>query len=409
MSGDRTGDHAVRSSVLETHGATPETLDELLAYTDNPFARQQPEPVPEFPLPDEPHVARWALYVEEAKTVGAFLALRRRFVQLRFPVRAGLSQEEAYRRATRRGWFDEAEAFAPGLVLRRPEALDLAIHPTVAGRVPVLVASDRSDFVALVQAFSERNEPVPVPDAMGACIVTGLNNWDRVSAYRQAWEATQPGPVDEGAWAEEFKRLAARKPLYQDRFIILSRGPYSALPPSAAGLPDDEWLARSLVVRREHECTHYFTYRVFGVMRNNVLDELVADFVGLLRGMGRYSSALARACLGVDEAGRYRDGGRLACYRGEPPLSDEAFAVVARLAVTVTENLARFANAAGRDLAELGALAGAVFALLGLTLEELAAEDMLERVLARWHAVAPSTRARGRDGPQPPPASPDPA
>jgi hypothetical protein len=55
----------------------------------------------------------------------------------------------------------------------------------MAGRVPVPVAGDRSDFVSLVQAFAERNEPAPVPESMGACIVKGFNNWDRIATFRK--------------------------------------------------------------------------------------------------------------------------------------------------------------------------------------------------------------------------------
>ncbi len=391
MRGRSSNDPRSRRAVLEAHGASPELIEELGPYLDHPFARVQPDPVPAFPLPDEPHLERWTLYAAEAERVGAFAALQRRFVQLRFPIRAGISREDAYRRATLRGVFAEADAFAPGLVLNRPQGLTLSIHGTLAGRVPVLVVEDRSDFVALVQAFSERNEPVPVPDAMGACLVTGLTNWDRIAAYRAAWAAAHAGPTDDGAWAEEFRRLAARKPLYQDRFIVLSCGPYSGLAAADAGLPQADWLARSLVIRREHECTHYFTYRVFGVMRNHLLDELVADFVGLLRGTGGYRPALARACLGLDETGRYREGGRLACYRGQPPLSDAAFAVVARLATSATANLAAFAAAAGDALSDLGRLAAAVFTLVGFPLEELAAEGLPDRALARWRALAPAS------------------
>jgi hypothetical protein len=82
-----------------------------------------------------------------------------------------MSQEDAYRDATRKGRVAEADAFVPGLTLTHPEHVELAICPTMAGRVPVIVAGDREDFVALVQALTDRNEPVPVPAAVGACIV----------------------------------------------------------------------------------------------------------------------------------------------------------------------------------------------------------------------------------------------
>ena len=44
----------------------------------------------------------------------------------------------------------------------------------------------------------------------------------------------------------------------------------------------------SLAIRREHEATHYFTTRLFGRVRSHALDELLADFIGLLTAFGRY-------------------------------------------------------------------------------------------------------------------------
>ena len=224
---------------------------------------------------------------------------------------------------------------------------------------------------------------------MGACIVSGLNNWDRVTRHRAAWEQTLDATADaetrDEAWRSEFRAFAAQKARYQDRCIILSRGPYSAVSAADVGLPEDEWLARSLVIRREHECTHYFTHRVFGVMRNNVLDELIADFVGIVRAFGRYRAELALRCLGLEHPDRYRAGGRLENYRGTPPVSDADFRVLQRLAVRGVQNLDTVARScypfgnlgALTDLASLGRLTCSLFRL---TLEELASDDMPDRI-----------------------------
>jgi hypothetical protein len=291
-----------------------------------------------------------------------------------------MSQEPAYVDATRRGRPDGAGDFAPGLVLARPDRLDLQIADTIAGRVPVLVVSDRRDFVALVQAFTERNEPADVPPSMGACIVNGLNNWDRVAAYRAQWERDHPEDAPTG-WGEEFKRFAARKELYQDRFIILSRGPYSAIGAGDIGMNEDEWLSKSLVIRREHECTHYFTYRVFRSMRNNVFDELIADFVGLVRAFGAYRGDLARRFLGVEAFPAIRQGSRLDVYRSG--LSDDALPAIASLAVSATRNLQALSDAQPALAGDLPALAHLTYALSLLTLEELAVSEMPALVAAR--------------------------
>lgn len=377
-----------RRHLLASWGAAADDLEPLLAYGAGLDATRTAATdcaALTFPLDDEPHVERWIAYHQDAQApgVGPFAALQRRFVQLRFPITEGLSKDDEYRRATLRGQFDAADAFAPGLVLDAPADLHLTIEATIAGRIPVIVAGPREDFVALVRAMTERNEPATVPTSMGACIVSGLNNWDRVARHRSAWEATTDildAEALEEAWKAEFRALASQKARYQDRCIILSRGPYSAVSARDAGLSEAEWLERSLVIRREHECTHYFTYRVFGAMRNNLLDELIADFVGIVRAFGSYRPELALRCLGLEQADRYRAGGRLENYRGTPPLSDAAFVVLQRIARRGVRNLARV-QAPG----DLSTLARLTCILFRLTLEELADDEMPDRVSTSLH------------------------
>ncbi|HEX2205376.1 MAG TPA: hypothetical protein VHG91_18850 [Longimicrobium sp.] len=364
MSGD-----AFRAEVLRAHGARGAALDELLAYT--PRTLRAPDAPPPFPLPDEPFVGAWERYAAEGARAGVWETLRARLPQLRFPVEAGVSQRDAYRAATRRG---EAAFPAEGLVLRRPEALTLFLHPTPAGRLPVLVAEERDDFVALVRSLSRQSEPSPIPGSMGAVAVGGFVNWDRVAAHRRAWEAAHP-EADGEAWREEWRRLAGQKELYQDRFVLLSRGPYSGVPAAEVGEDDASWDAASLVVRLEHECAHYFSRRVFGSMLNHAFDELVADYAGIVAAAGRYRAAWARRFFGIETPGRFRPGGRLGNYRGDPPLSDAAFEVLRSVVDAAVETLEAYdaARAArGWGLAEKAATLSALFAS---SLEELAAED----------------------------------
>lgn len=366
-----------RRSVLAACGANGDDAERLLAYNQSPFDPARLEGL-SWPLPDEAHVDVWAEYEREASRIGVVAALRSRLVQLSFPVEEGISQTEIYRAATRRGVFPSSGDSGPAL--RDPDGLRLALHLTMAGRVPVLVASEREDFVTLVRVFSARNEPIPVPDSMGACIVTGLNNWDRVRRHRQAFEADGEGPGEESVWLEEFARMARRPELYQDRFILLSSGPYSAVPAADVGLDQDAWLSQSLAIRREHECTHYLTHRVFGVMRNNVLDELIADFVGLVQVVGRYEAAVALRFFGLEDHPRWRDGGRLGSYLGDPPLPPGATAVLRTLVVRAVRNLESFS--VSRPLQAREDVARCALGLATLTLEELASAEMEKRVLA---------------------------
>jgi hypothetical protein len=376
--------HDLRVEVLRECGAKEDTLPELLAYGERPFELQEDWTVPKFPLTDELHVTSWVDYASDAGERGAFSALKERFVQLRFPIRSGMSNEPAYLAATRKGRFEEANALGPGLELLDPAGLELVIHPSMAGHIPLLVATERADFVALVQAFTERNEPALVPDSMGACIVTGFNNWDRIKSHRKRWEEAQSGFVTETGWVEEFRRLRANKEQYQDRFIILSRGPYSAVTGEDIGCNTEDWLAKSLVIRREHELTHYFTYRVFGYMRNHLHDEVVADGIGLVRAFGHYRPDLALRFLGLESYPDYRQGGRLENYKGEPPLSDNAFRVLQSIARRCINNLETFFDSRRDRLVELVTLAQLTYAMTTLTLEELASPQMPSCIAQRF-------------------------
>ena len=96
-------------------------MAELLAYGEQPCRWDAGKPLPAFPLPDDAQVQAWLGYEREAAESGAIAALTRHLVQLRFPVRRGMSEEERYRQATRRGIIPAAQADAPGLALRHPE------------------------------------------------------------------------------------------------------------------------------------------------------------------------------------------------------------------------------------------------------------------------------------------------
>ncbi|HET7460167.1 MAG TPA: hypothetical protein VFJ82_02925 [Longimicrobium sp.] len=359
----RLGDprRAARAAVLRAHGATDAEAAELLAYGDGD-ACTLPSPPP-FPLADEPFAAAWDEYVAAADRGGAWPVLREVLVQLRFPVRAGMSESPEYRRATRAG--DLSGVPERGVTLENAAGLRIWMHATPAGRVPVILAGTRADFETLVRAITARNEPKPLPGSMGACIVAGYPNWDRVARHRRAWAAAHPS----GDWGEEFRALVPRRELYQDRFIILSPGPYSGVPASAAGRTEQEWARESVALRLEHECAHYFTRRVLGSMRNTLRDELVADFAGIRAAAGRFRADWLLGFLGLESFPAYRPGGRLENYRGT--LSDGAFIVLQRLAHAAAVQLAAFA-AALPHAADDDARAAVLLTLCAHSLEEIA-------------------------------------
>jgi hypothetical protein len=320
-------------------------------------------------------VVAWEEYAAQARVVGAFESLKRVLVQLQFPIQEGISQTDAYRWATRKGVLVDGMAEATGLVLKQPEKLQLIIHQSIAGAIPVLLTGNREDFVSLVQALTMRNEPKPIPASMGACMVAGFNNWDRIRQYRQQWEDKNPANCSESSWAEEFGRLIPHKELYQDRLILLSDGPYSDVPASEMGLSESQWRNLSLTIRLEHECTHYFTRRLFDSMRNNLLDELIADYRGIVAATGHYRADWFLRFLGLESFPNYREGGRLQNYRGQPPLSDGAFKILQALVKTAVENLERFDAEYAGELITLNNQPLMLVALTYLTLEELASKE----------------------------------
>lgn len=358
------------ADTLAGYGASESEILELLAYNQNVFARPllehlcQPQ--------SEPYLATWEQYAKKSATVGAYATLKPHFVQLQFPILAGISETQDYRGATRKGKSTEQIKSATGLILLQPEQLQLYIHQTLAGAIPVLVAGNRPDFIRLVQALTKRNEPKPIPDSMGACIVEGYNNWHRVRQYQQQWLDKNQNQYHELNWAVEFQRLIQRPELYQDRFILLSRGAYSNVPATELGLGEQQWLELSLKIRLEHECTHYVTRCWFGSMRNNILDELIADYRGIVSAIGNYRADWFLHCVGLEAFPTYRQGGRLENYRGAPLLSEGAFKVLQRLVKTAAENLEKFEQKSRHSVRTRQEEMAVLMALTTLRLEELA-------------------------------------
>jgi len=124
-------------------------------------------------------------------------------------------------------------------------------------------------------------------------------------------------------------------------------------------------------------------------MRNRLLDELLADYAGIVGALGRFRADWLLRFLGLEGFPRVRESGRLAVYRGEPPLSDGAFHVLGALAQAAARNLERF------DDGELGDRprstldrALALAAIATHRVEELAAPDGADRLARTFRELA---------------------
>jgi len=308
-----------RIKIFKSFGADDEQAEALFDYSQSRLTDRFSPDLSE----DEPFAEAWKIYFEESKSNGVYNTLRKYLPQLSFPVKEGISKTEEYRSATLRGELYNSKYD----LLICPDKLELDLYHSQAGHIPILFTECREDFITLVCALTNKNEPRTVPPSMGACMVKGFNNWDRVNRYRALWEAEN---IDKD-WSEHFTEFKDCNELYQDRFIIMSNIGYSGLDAAAFNLSEKEWQGISFIIRREHECTHYLTQRVFGSARNNMFDELVADYAGIVKALGRFNASWFFKFVGLENYPEYRQGGRMDNYKGNPPLSDGAFIVLQRL------------------------------------------------------------------------------
>jgi hypothetical protein len=153
---------------------------------------------------------------------------------------------------------------------------------------------------------------------------------------------------------------------------------------SGIGLDKQEWEKLSLVIRREHECAHYYSRRVFSSMRNNLLDELIADYFGISAAAGSFRSQWLLRFLGLESFPRYRPGGRMENYRGDPPLSKDAFVVLQRLIVNAAANLASFDGQYVPKFQHLRLQPALYLTLTRLTIEQISAPNGPETLAASF-------------------------
>ena len=180
---------------------------------------------------------------------------------------------------------------------------------TPAGTVPVITLQERADFELFLQIIAHRCMPDAIPPTQGASMLDGVINWTKIRAHKEEYLRTGGDP---DAWSDEFERFTAVRSNYRDALVILSAGPYSAVPAEEVGLSPQEWLKVSHAIRKTHECTHFICRRFFPEKKDAVWDELVADAAGLTAAFGTFDRQLAERFLGID--GERYVGGRLENY-----------------------------------------------------------------------------------------------
>ena len=201
---------------------------------------------------------------------------------------------------------------------------------TPAGPVEMLFLRERADFVTFLRCIGYRCRPAEIPASVGAQTFFNLRNWQKIRAHEKEYLAD--GGTD---WDSELVRFDADREKSRDTLILLSRGPYSAIPWQRTAWSEDKWLHISLDIRRFHECAHVVCRRCLLGQKLPLWDELTADLTGLRMATGRYDPALAAAFLGVTKEG-YVPGGRLTHYltdgEDEDAAAKELWQVIGQLA-----------------------------------------------------------------------------
>ena len=329
-------DHATRLTRWFQQNQVPEShWQGLIDYNQPWFRNHIPTPLPEFPLPAHPCVESWRDYAHQAHQTSWTEVLQRLYPGFRFPIQADISNSIAYRNASRDDSYDCASA----LQLNAPDPIQFEAVQTAAGLLPALTVSDRQDFENMLRVLLHRNEPVPIPPSMGAALISGLPNRDRIERLRNTYFEDNP-TARPGSWRREWETIRKQhKPQYQDRLLLLSVGPYSGIPAESAGFSSNQWLDISRIIRIHHEGAHAFCKQVFGVMHSNLLDELIADFAGLSTALGQFSSKVFLMGMGISPQGEMLAEGRMRNYLNQPELSKTLWPSQAKILCSAAQNL----------------------------------------------------------------------
>jgi hypothetical protein len=182
-----------------------------------------------------------------------------------------------------------------------PESLRIELFNSIGGTIPVITAGNVRDFEQMVRNIVYKGKDVQNITEMGASFAFGKSN----------------------------------------RFILLSNKPYSNVPAEIMGLDETVWRERSMIIRRNHESAHYYTKRFWGSSRNNLRDELIADFCGIYAAFGEYKAEWFLKFLGLSDNS---DGtrGRIKIYTQN--LSVPAAEVIKKLAFLAAERIERWSK-----------------------------------------------------------------
>ncbi|MFH6991521.1 DUF7005 family protein [Flavobacterium sp. FlaQc-48] len=317
--------------------------DELKNYLFNKFSLNDEYTTSTFT--EDPEIQFWEEYLRSfSNGKDIFNALKECYPQLNFLIEKEIDKIELYNDVVLRGKTNDIK-LAAYLKLADSKNISLELHPSITGRIPVLMIPNKEDFVKILQSLIYKNNPVAIPPSMGAVLLNGLNNWKRLNIIKKNW--LQNNPI--GDWNGEFlDNIAPNKSLYKDKLVILSAKPYSNVAASQLGLTEDLWTSYSVSIRKEHEFTHLYTLKKYGHATNNLHDELIADYIGIIKTTWNYNKVWMLTFMGLENYPHYREGARLENYVKESNLSSADFKQLITIVKNAIENIAIFDKNLGK-------------------------------------------------------------
>lgn len=236
------------------------------------------------------------------------------YPQLTLGVRNGLKETEEYKDIVLRGNMPK-ELVLPIDVNSEAQRIEV---DTPIGKTEVLYLEDRDVFEYFVKVLAYKCEDVSIPKTTGAIFISGLNNWRKIEDHQNEYLKDHT----EEEWDEEFDRFVSNKENYKGQVLLISKGYYSATPPSVVGFDEDTWIKLSKEIRIYHEITHQISRKLYPSHKEAIRDEVIADAIGIIGALGLYDKTLHQKVLGIID-GEYIKGSRLENYIEESKL-DEA-------------------------------------------------------------------------------------
>jgi hypothetical protein len=323
------------------------------------------------PLEEETAIKYWEDLARENTTdKEIFDELRKCFPQLSFPIEAEIEKTEEYKNLVLRGKTENITQTSL-LKLNDSKNISLKINDSIAGKIPVLTIPDKEDFTTIIQSLLFKNNPVHIPRSMGAAFINGINNWQKIAALKRDWLAANTT----GSWSKEFyANILPNDTLYKDKLIVLSTKPYSNVSAAQLGLDESVWLSHSVSIREQHEITHLYTLKNFGIASNNLHDELIADYIGIIKTAGQYHRDWMLLFMGLENYPQYRKGARLENYISDKNLSEEDFQQLIKIIKSAIENISLFDESVGKLPSDSDQMCR-IDALCDTSLEELASAN----------------------------------